>query len=125
MFMQSDNIFIAKGRLATNPVVNISGTGNVITTVKLAQKTPFRTDNNEFKTVLVEYVAIDTKNNKLGTRLAEYTTKGTLITLEGYHDSYSKENNSGSEEFYQVNRITAFRNEEGKEKTLQRRHNQR
>lgn len=116
MFLSTDNLFIARGRLARNPVTNISGNGNVVTTITIAQKIPFR-EGSEYKTVYVDYVAIDTKNNNIATRLAEFTTKGTLVTLEGYHDSYKK----GNGEFVQINRITSFRNEEGKEVTEKRR----
>lgn len=45
------------------------------------------------------------------------------MTLEGYHDSYSKKLGNGSVEYIQIKRITAFRNEEGKEITTQRRMN--
>ncbi|WP_186672934.1 single-stranded DNA-binding protein [Sporosarcina sp. BP05] len=120
MFLQSDNLFTARGRLAKNPVINISDSGNVVTTITLAQKTPFKTEKNEYKTVFIEYVAVDTKNSSTATRLAEFNTKGSLVTLEGYHDSFSKKG-----EYVQVNRISAFRNEEGKEKTEQRRNEQK
>lgn len=125
MFLQSDNLFHARGRLAKNPVVNISDSGNVVTTIVLAQKTPFKTEEGEYKTVFIEYVAVDTKNNTIATRMAEYTTKGSLVTLEGYHDSFSKTLEKGGSDYRQVNRISAFRNEEGKEKTLQRRSEQK
>lgn len=119
MFLNSDNLFIAKGRLVKNPIYNVSDNGNIVTTITLAQKVPFK-EGDEFKTVYIDYVAVDTKNNKIATRLAEYTTKGTLITVEGYHDSYSKKKND-SVEYIQVNKIVSFRNEEGKAVTEQRR----
>lgn len=121
MFLQSDNTFNARGRLVKNPVVNISDSGNVVTTITLAQKTPFRNEQGEYKTAFIEYVAIDTKASKIATMLAEYNTKGSLVTIEGYHDSYIKKLSSGNTEYRQTNRINAFRNEEGKEKTEQRR----
>lgn len=124
MFLQTDNLFTARGRLAKNPVVNISDSGNVVTTITLAQKTPFRNENGEHKTVYIEYVAVDTKNSKVATLLAEYTTKGSLITLEGYHDSFVRNLDNGNKEYRQINKIVVFRNEEGKEKTLQRRNGQ-
>lgn len=124
MFLQTDNLFNARGRLAKNPVVNISDSGNVVTTITLAQKTPFRNEKGEHKTAYVEYVAVDTKNSKVATLLAEYNTKGSLITLEGYHDSFVRKLDNGAKEYCQINRIVAFRNEEGKEKTLQRRNEQ-
>ena len=124
MFLQSDNLFNARGRLAKNPVVNISESGNVVTTITLAQKTPFKNENGEYKTVYIEYVAVDTKNSQVATLLAEYNTKGSLITLEGYHDSFVRKLENGGKEYRQINRIVAFRNEEGKEKTLQRRNEQ-
>lgn len=116
MFLQSDNLFNSRGRLTKNPVINISESGNVVTTITLAQKTPFRNGNGEYKTVYIDYVAVDTKSSSIATRLAEFNTKGSLVTLEGYLDSYNNR---------QINRITAFRNEEGKEKTLQRRNEQK
>ena len=125
MFLQSDNLINARGRLAKNPVVNISDSGNVVTTITLAQKTPFKTEGGEYKTVYIEYVAVDSKSNNIATRLAEYNTKGSLVTLEGYHDSYSKKLENGNSDYRQINRITGFRNEEGKEKTLQRRNEQK
>lgn len=121
MFLQSDNMFNARGRLAKNPVVNISDSGNVVTTIILAQKTPFRNAEGEYKTVFIEYVAVDTKVSKVATMLAEYNTKGTLITIEGYHDSFVKELANDKKEYRQINRISAFRNEEGKERTEKRR----
>lgn len=124
MFLQSDNLFNARGRLTKDPVVNISESGNVVTTITLAQKTPFRNENGEHKTVYVEYVAVDTKHSRIGTLLAEYNTKGSLVTLEGYHDSFVRNLENGKKEYRQINRIIAFRNEEGKEKTLQRRNGQ-
>lgn len=78
MFLQTDNLFMARGRLAKNPVVNISDSGIVVTTITLAQKTPFRNERGEYKTVYIDYVAVDTKNNSIATRLAEYNTKGSL-----------------------------------------------
>ena len=120
MFLQSDNLFNSRGRLAKNPVVNISDSGNVVTTITLAQKTPFKNEKGDYKTVFIDYVAVDT-NSSIATRLAEFNTKGSLVTLEGYHDSYCRK---GSSEYLQIKRITAFRNEEGKEKTLQRRNEQ-
>lgn len=125
LFLQSDNLFNARGRLTKNPTVNISDSGNVVTTVTLAQKTPFRNDNGEYKTVYVEYVAVDTKSSKIATMLAEYNTKGSLVTIEGYHDSFVKKLQNGTNDYRQINRIIAFRNEEGKERTEKRRSEQR
>lgn len=48
-------------------------------------------------------------------------TKGSLVGLIGYHDSYFKENSEGKKEYFEVKRISTFRNEESKEKTLERR----
>ncbi len=121
MFLQSDNLFNARGRLVQNPTINISDSGNVVTSITLAQKTPFRNAEGEYTTVFLEYVAVDTKASKVATMLAEYNTKGTLITLEGYHDSFVKNLANNKKEYRQINRISSFRNEEGKERTQQRR----
>ena len=54
-----------------------------------------------------------------------FNTKGSLVTLEDYNDSYSKKLGGRSSEYHQIKRISAFRNEEGKEKTLQRSNGQK
>lgn len=121
MFLQSDNTFNARGRLVQEPTVNISDSGNVVTSITLAQKTPFKNESGEYTTVFIEYLAVDTKTSKVATMLAEYNTKGSLITLEGYHDSYVKTLSNDKKDYRQINRISSFRSEEGKERTEQRR----
>ena len=120
MFLVTDNQFTAQGRLVKQAIVNISENGNAVASITLAQKTPFRS-KGENETVYLTYTAIDTKGNDIGTRLAKYTAKGSLVTLIGYLDSYVKEDEKGSKEYIQVNRIQSFRNEESKEKTEERR----
>lgn len=120
MFLSSDNQFTARGRLVKEAVVNISDNGNTVASITLAQKTPFRV-NGENEVVYVTYTAIDTKNYDIATRLAKYTTKGSLVSLVGYLDSYVNEDEKGNKEYIQVNRISSFRNEESKEKTEERR----
>lgn len=119
MFLSGDNKIQARGRLTRKPVVNISNSGNVVTTITLAVKTPFK-ENGKNVVVFVDYVAISNQKDKIGDRLAEYTAKGSLVTLEGYIDCYKKDKPDGSYEYIQANRITSFRCEESKEKTLQR-----
>lgn len=120
MFLHTDNQFTAQGRLVREANVNISDKGNAVCSITLAQKTPFRV-NGENEVAYITYTAIDTKNNDLATRLAKYTTKGSLVSIVGYFDSYIKENTKGENEFIQVNRISSFRNEESKKKTEDRR----
>lgn len=120
MFLSTDNQFTAQGRLVREGLVNITDNGNVICSITLAQKTPFRT-NGENEVAYITYTAIDTKNNDIASRLAKYTTKGSLVSLVGYFDSYVKENKNGENEYHQVNRISSFRNEETKEMTEKRR----
>ena len=120
MFLNTDNQFTAQGRLVREALVNISENGNAICSITLAQKTPFRSKGGN-ETAYITYTAIDTKNNDIATRLAKYTTKGSLDSLVGYFDSYTKVNEKGDTEYYQTNRISSFRNEETKEKTEERR----
>lgn len=115
MFLHTDNQFTAQGRLVREAYVNISDKGNTVCSITLAHKTPFRV-NGENEVAYITYTAIDTKNNDLATRLAKYTTKGSLVSLVGYFDSYVKENNKGENEYFQLNRISSFRNEESEEK---------
>ncbi|TRM73768.1 hypothetical protein DJ523_06495 [Sulfolobus sp. E5] len=89
MFLNTDNQFTAQGRLVREALVNISENGNAICSITLAQKTPFRS-KGENETAYITYTAIDTKNNDIATRLAKYTTKGSLVSLVGYFDSYTK-----------------------------------
>lgn len=119
MFLNSDNQFTARGRLVREAVVNFSENGNAVTSITLAQKSPFRKDG-ENETVFITYVAIDTKNNDIATRLAKYTTKGSLVSLQGYFDSYVREV-EGKNEYIQTNRISSFRSEETKEEVEARR----
>lgn len=120
MFLNTDNQFTARGRLVKEANINISENGNAVVSIVIAQKTPFR-KNGENETVYITYTAIDTKNYDIATRLAKYTTKGSLVTLIGYLDSYINEDEKGNKEYIQVNRISSFRNEESKEKTENRR----
>ena len=120
MFLNTDNQFTVRGRLVREAVVNISENGNAVTNITLAQKSPFRT-NGEHETVFISYVAIDTKNNDIATRLAEYTAKGSLISLVGYFDSYVREDEKGQPQYIQTNRIQSFRSEETKEEVEARR----
>lgn len=125
MFIPTDNQFTARGRLVETPQINISEkTSNAIVTITLAQDHPFKKkEDGTRETVFIKYTAIDTKNNKIATRLAEYVAKGTLVSLIGFHDSYYKINSEGKKEYFEMKRILAFRNEESKEKTLERRKN--
>ncbi|MGO1581518.1 MAG: single-stranded DNA-binding protein [Mammaliicoccus vitulinus] len=119
MFLSTDNQFTSRGRLVKEAVINISENGNAIASITLAQKKPFKIEG-EFETVYINYTAIDTKTNDIATRLAKYTTKGSLISLVGYLDSYVKEDKEGKK-YISVNRISAFRTEESKEETEARR----
>ncbi|MDR9868074.1 single-stranded DNA-binding protein [Lactococcus cremoris] len=123
MFIATDNQFTARGRLVDSPQINISEkTGNAIVSITLAQEHPFKKkEAGERESVFIKYTAIDTKNNPIASRIAEYVTKGSLVSLIGYHDSYYKENSEGKKEYFEVKRISTFRNEESKEKTLERR----
>lgn len=120
MFLNTDNQFTAQGRLVDEAMVNISENGNAVASITLAQKTPFRKEG-ENEIVYITYTAIDTKNFDLATRLAKYTTKGSLVSLIGYLDSYVKEDSEGNKQYIQTNRISTFRNEESKEITDKRR----
>ena len=118
-FLDADNFFIAKGRLAKEPIINVSSeTGNIVVGIVLAQKKKYRDDNGEYQTVYIEYMANDTANSNIASRLAEYVTKGSLITLQGFHDSYQKDG-----KYYQINKISDFRSEENKESVINRRNN--
>ena len=119
MFLSTDNQFTARGRLVKEAVINISDNGNAIASIILAQKKPFRVEG-DFETVYINYTAIDTKNNDIATRLAKYTTKGSLVSLIGYLDSYVREEEK-ERKYISVNRISAFRTEESKEETEARR----
>ncbi|QNT13126.1 single-stranded DNA-binding protein [Lactococcus lactis] len=125
MFIPTDNQFTARGRVVETPQINISEkTSNAIVTITLAQDHPFKKkEDGTRETVFIKYTAIDTQNNKIATRLAEYVAKGTLVSLIGFHDSYYKINSEGKKEYFEMKRILSFRNEEGKEKTLERRKN--
>ena len=126
MFISTDNQFTARGRLVDTPQINISEkTGNAIVSITLAQDHPFKKKQDGTReTVFIKYTAIDTQNNKLASRLAVYVTKGSLVSLIGFHDSYSKMNQEGQKEYFEMKRILSFRNEESKEKTSERRENQ-
>lgn len=123
MFLQTDNQFIARGRIARDPFVNYSKNGNLVTTITLAQQTPFKNENNEYTTAFISYTAIDTQKNKIATRLAEYAVQGTPISLIGYHDSYSYMDDNGKEQYPQINRISQFRIEENKAAAEKRKNN--
>ncbi len=125
MFIPTDNQFTARGRVVETPQINISEkTSNAIVTITLAQDHPFKKkEDGTRETVFIKYTAIDTQNNKIATRLAEYVAKGTLVSLIGFHDSYYKINSEGKKEYFEMKRILSFRNEESKEKTLERRKN--
>lgn len=119
-FLEVDNMFIAKGRLAKAPTINVSPeTGNIVVGIVLAQKKRYKDEHGNYQTVFIDYMAHDTEKSKIATRLAEYLTKGSLVTLVGFHDAYQKNG-----KFLQVNKITDFRNEEGKKFTEIRRENQ-
>lgn len=116
-FLDTDNIFIAKGRLAKEPIINVSSeTGNIVVGIVLAQKKKYKDENGNYQTVFIEYMANDTANTKIASRLAEYVTKGSLVTLQGFHDSYKKDG-----KYFQVNKITDFRSEENKEQVINKR----
>ncbi len=118
-FLETDNFFIARGRLAKDPTINVTqSSGNIVVGITLAQNKKFKDEQGKPQTVFIKYMAHDTKTNKLATRLAEYTAKGVLITLQGYHDSYKKGN-----EYIQVNKITDFRVEDSKEQVELKRKN--
>ncbi|MBV7392387.1 single-stranded DNA-binding protein [Enterococcus sp. ALS3] len=123
MFLNSDNQFTARGRLVDNPFINISQeTGNAIVSITLAQDHPFKKKGDGTKeTVFINYTAIDTQNNKIASRLADYVVKGSLVSLVGFHDSYVKTNEQGKKEYLETKRILQFRNEESKERTEERR----
>ena len=42
MYLRTDNSFTARGRLVSAPNYNISKSGNVVTSIRLAQETPFK-----------------------------------------------------------------------------------
>jgi|GEM_PF-1769069 len=118
-FLETDNYFIARGRLAKEPRINVNQTtGNIVVGITLAQNKRFKDEQGNPQTVFIDYMAHDTKNNTIASRLAEYTTKGALITLQGYHDSYKK-----GEEYIQVNKISDFRVEDSKEQIATKRKN--
>lgn len=123
MYLHSDNRFTARGRLVKDPFITISQeTGNSLVSITLAQPHPFKkkSDGTREK-VFVTYTAIDTQNNKIASHLADYVVKGTLISLEGFHDSYVRTLSNGEREYIETKRILQFRNEEGKNKTNERR----
>lgn len=122
MFLSLDNHFTAKGRLTREPLANYSDKGNLVTSITIAQKTPFKDSNGESQTAYITYTAIDTGNNKIATNLADFATKGSPITLEGYMDSYSKVDSQTGEIIYtEIKRISSFRVEESKQETAKRR----
>lgn len=122
MFLSLDNHFTAKGRLTREPLANYSDKGNLVTSITIAQKTPFKDSNGESQIAYITYTAIDTGNNKIATNLADFATKGSPITLEGYMDSYSKVDSQTGEIIYtEIKRISSFRVEESKQETAKRR----
>ncbi|EME7220449.1 single-stranded DNA-binding protein [Enterococcus faecalis] len=122
MFLSLDNHFTAKGRLTREPLANYSDKGNLVTSITIAQKTPFKDSNGEPQIAYITYTAIDTGNNKIATNLADFATKGSPITLEGYMDSYSKVDSQTGEIIYtEIKRISSFRVEESKQETAKRR----
>lgn len=122
MFLSLDNHFTAKGRLTREPLANYSDKGNLVTSITIAQKTPFKDSNGEPQFAYITYTAIDTGNNKIATNLADFATKGSPITLEGYMDSYSKVDSQTGEIIYtEIKRISSFRVEESKQETAKRR----
>lgn len=122
MFLSLDNHFTAKGRLTREPLANYSDKGNLVTSITIAQKTPFKDSNGESQIAYITYTAIDTGNNKIATNLADFATKGSPITLEGYMDSYSKVDSQTGEIIYtEIKRISSFRVEESKQETTKRR----
>lgn len=122
MFLSLDNHFTAKGRLTREPIANYSDKGNLVTSITIAQKTPFKDSNGESQIAYITYTAIDTGNNKIATNLADFATKGSPITLEGYMDSYSKVDSQTGEIIYtEIKRISSFRVEESKQETAKRR----
>ena len=123
MYLHSDNRFTARGRLVKDPFIKISQeTGNSLVSIILAQPHPFKKKSDGTREqVFITYTAIDTQNNKIASHLADYAVKGTLITLEGFHDSYVRTRSNGEREYIETKRILQFRNEEGKNKTDERR----
>lgn len=123
MFLHADNRFTARGRLVDNPFIAISqDTGNALVSITLAQSHPFKKKSDGTReTVFIRYTAIDTQKNKIASHLADYVVKGSLVSLEGFHDSYVKTHPNGDPEYIETKRILYFRNEEGKTKTDERR----
>lgn len=120
MFMTTDNQFTAKGRLTREPEANYSDNGNLVTSITLAVETPFRDSaTNKNAVAYVNYTAIDMGESKIATNLATMVTKGSLVSLVGYNDSYSKVVD-GKTKYTEVKRILSFRNEESRETTEKR-----
>lgn len=111
MFLNSDNHFTARGRLVKDPYITISQeTGNSLVSITIAQEHPVKkNESGEKEPVFISYIAIDTQSNKIASRLADYVVKGTLISLEGFHDSYVKTHSNGDREYIETKRILQFR----------------
>lgn len=124
MFFTKENFFQVEGRLVNEPFVNISEKGNVVTSVRLALKTPFVVDG-EYQTSFVSFTAIDSENNRIASNLANFVTVGSPVYLEGYFDSYSNYNKENPEkiDYYNINRIIRFKSLENKEQSEERKKN--
>lgn len=92
MFIATDNQFTARGRLVDSPQINISEkTGNAIVSITLAQEHPFKKNEaGERESVFIKYTAIDTKNNPIASRIAEYVITQLLQGSARYmqHGTY-------------------------------------
>lgn len=118
MYFSKSNSFQAEGRLTAEPICNFSEKNNLVTSVRLAVKTPFVVDG-ENQVAYITYTAIDTEKNKIATNLAEFVTTGSPIYLEGYFDSYSAYDKKDPEKinYFEIKRIAKFESLENKAET--------
>lgn len=121
MYFSKSNSFYAEGRLTHEPNTNYSDKGNLVTSVRLAVKTPFVKDGKN-EVAYITYTAIDSENNKIATNLAEFVTTGSPIYLEGYLDSYSVYDKQDPEKviYNEIKRIVRFESLENKAETEKR-----
>ena len=124
MFIQSDNLITAKGRLARDPEAIISPkNGMTVTRITVAQETPFKDkETGKNKIAYVDYTAFSTEKSKSADNLANYAVQGSPITLTAFNDfnEYEKE---GKKEYRQFHHILSFRIDESKEQTIKRAEN--
>lgn len=121
MYFNKLNSFQAEGRLTNEPITNFSEKGNLVTTIRVAVKTPYVLEG-ENQTAFVSFTAVDSEKNKIATNLAEFLTTGSPVYIEGYFDSYSDYDKEETNKinYHEIKRISKFSCLESKTKTEER-----